>query len=65
MPSNPETIIRDIQMEFDNLLDFVAGDEAHTAPVYAIERSLLERLLALGRQLSTPGPGCPAPGGAP
>ena len=53
MPSNPETIIRDIQMEFDHLLDFVAGDEAHTAPVYAIERGLLERLLALGRQLLT------------
>ncbi len=53
MPSNPETIIRDIQMEFDNLLDFVAGDEAHTAQVYAIERGLLERLLALGRQLLT------------
>ncbi len=53
MPSNPETIIRDIQMEFDNLIDFVAGDEAHTAQVYAIERGLLERLLALGRQLLT------------
>ena len=53
MPSNPETIIQDIQMEFDNLLDFVAGDEAHTAQVYAIERGLLERLLVLGRQLLT------------
>lgn len=53
MPSNPETIIQDIQMEFDHLLDFVAGDEAHTAQVYAIERGLLERLLALGRQLLT------------
>jgi hypothetical protein len=53
MPSNPETIIRDIQMEFDNLIDFVAGDEAHTAQVYAIEQGLLHRMLALGRQLLT------------
>ena len=53
MPSNPETIIRDIQMEFDSLIDFVTGDEAHTAQVYAIERGLLGRLLALGRQLLT------------
>lgn len=51
MPSNPATIIRDIQMEFDALLDFVAGDQAHTAQVYAIERGLLRRLLGLGRQL--------------
>ena len=51
MPSNPETIIQDIQVEFDNLLDFVTGEEAHTAQVYAIERGLLSRLLALGRQL--------------
>ena len=51
MPSNPETIIRDIHMEFDALLDFVAGDQAHTAQVYAIERGLLRRLLGLGRQL--------------
>ncbi len=25
MPSNPETIMHDIQMEFDSLIDFVAG----------------------------------------
>jgi len=42
MPSNPETIIRDIQIEFDALIDFVAGDQAHTAQVYAIERGLLK-----------------------
>ncbi len=53
MPSNPETIIRDIQMEFDSLIDFVAGEQARTAQVYAIERGLLGRLLALGRQLLT------------
>ncbi len=51
MPSNPEHIIQDIQVEFDNLLDFVTGEEAHTAQIYAIERGLLSRLLALGRQL--------------
>ncbi len=51
MPSNPETIIRDIHMEFDALIDFVAGEEAHTAQIYDIERGLLGRLLAMGRQL--------------
>ncbi len=51
MPSNPETIIQDIQVEFDNLLDFVSGEEAHTAQIYDIERGLLKRLLALGREL--------------
>ena len=51
MPSNPETIIRDIHMEFDALIDFVAGEEAHTAHIYDIERGLLGRLLAMGRQL--------------
>lgn len=51
MPSNPDTIIHDIQAEFDNLINFVTAEGAHTAQVYDIERGLLARLLALGRQL--------------
>ncbi len=33
------------------MLDFVSGEQARSAQVYAIERGLLRRLLALGRQL--------------
>lgn len=51
MPSYSAPIIHDIQMAFDNLIDFVTGEEAHTAQIYDIERGLLRRLLALGRQL--------------
>ena len=51
MPSTPDTLIREIRMEFDDLLDFVTGQQAHSAQVYTIERGLLGRLLGLGRQL--------------
>ena len=51
MPSTPESLIRDIHMEFDDVLDFVSGQQACSAQVYAIERGLLSRLLDLGRQL--------------
>jgi hypothetical protein len=51
MPSTPDTLIRDIRMEFDDLLDFVTGQQARSAQVYTIERGLLGRLLGLGGQL--------------
>ncbi len=50
MPSNPETIIHDIQMEFDSLIDFVAGERACTAQVYVSGACWA---VALGRQLLT------------
>ena len=51
MTSNPEMIIQDVHKEFEMLLDFVTGEQAHQATADQIERGLFRLLLALGAKL--------------
>jgi hypothetical protein len=48
MTFNSQEIIQDIRAEFENLLDFVSGEEARTAKADQIERGLFKMLLNLG-----------------
>lgn len=51
MTSNPEMIIQDVRQEFEMLLDFVTGEQAHQATADQIERGLFKLLLAMGAKL--------------
>jgi hypothetical protein len=51
MTSNPEVIIQDVRQEFEMLLDFVTGEQAHQATADQIERGLFKLLLAMGAKL--------------
>ena len=51
MTSNPEMIIQDVRKEFEMLLDFVTGEQAHQATADQIERVLFKLLLAMGAKL--------------
>ena len=51
MTFNSQEIIQDIRAEFENLLDFVSGEEARTAKADQIERGLFKMLLNLGAKL--------------
>jgi hypothetical protein len=51
MAFNSQTIIRDIRMDFEKMLDFVTGKEAHTATASQIERGVFQLLLDLGAKL--------------
>lgn len=51
MTSNSQTIIQDIRQEFEMLLDFVSGEQAHQATADQIERGLFKLLLAMGAKL--------------
>jgi hypothetical protein len=51
MTSNSQTIIQDIRQEFEMLLDFVTGEQAHQATADHIERGLFKLLLAIGAKL--------------
>lgn len=51
MTSNSKTIIQDIRQEFEMLLDFVVGEQAHQATADHIERGLFKLLLAMGAKL--------------
>lgn len=51
MTSNPEMIIQDVRQEFEMLLDFVSGEQAHQATADQIERGLFKLLLAMGAKL--------------
>ena len=51
MTSNPEMIIQDVRKEFEMLLDFVTGEQAHQATADQIERGLFKLLLAMGAKL--------------
>jgi hypothetical protein len=51
MTSNPEMIIQDVRKEFEMLLDFVTGEQAHLATADQIERGLFKLLLAMGAKL--------------
>jgi len=51
MTFNPQNIIQEIRAEFEQMLDFVTGEEAQTATADCIERGLFRRLLDLGAKL--------------
>ena len=51
MTFNPQNIIQGIRAEFEQMLDFVTGEEAQTATADCIERGLFRRLLDLGAKL--------------
>ena len=51
MTINSQEIIRDIRTEFENLLDYVTGEQARTAKADSIERGLFKMLLSMGAKL--------------
>jgi hypothetical protein len=53
MTSNSQTIIPEIQAEFNSLIEFVTNEQALTATADQIERGLFRRLLCLGAKLLT------------
>jgi hypothetical protein len=53
MTFNSDLIIKDIRTDFEELLDFVMGEEARTASADRIERGLFKMLLSLGAKLLT------------
>jgi hypothetical protein len=53
MTFNSQDIIQDIRAEYDMLIEFVTGEQAHTATADHIERGLFKLLLKLGAKLLT------------
>ena len=51
MTFNSQEIIQDVRAEFEQLLDFVTGEQARTAKADSIERGLFKMLLSLGAKL--------------
>lgn len=51
MTSNPESIVPQLQQEFQNLLAYVTGPDARSQTTYIVELTLFRRLLALGAAL--------------
>lgn len=51
MASNSQEIIQDVRVQFEQLLDFVTGDEARYATADQIERGLFKLLVQLGYKL--------------
>lgn len=51
MASNADTIVQQLQQDFQALLDYVTGPESRTSSAYCVEVTLFRRLLALGAAL--------------
>lgn len=51
MTSNPESIVQQVQCEFQNLLAYVTGPDARSQTAYTVELTLFRRLLGLGAAL--------------
>ncbi len=51
MASNSQEIIQDVRIQFEQLLDFVTGDEAKDATADQIERGLFKLLVQFGYKL--------------
>ena len=51
MSSNSAQIVRQLRHEFQELLDYVIGDQARSRTGYEVELTLFRRLLALGAKL--------------
>lgn len=53
MTSNSQAIIQDIRTDFEKMLEYVTGEEAHRATADATERGLFKMLIAMGLKLLT------------
>ncbi len=53
MTFNSQVIIQDIRKDFDNMLDYVTGEQARTATADATERGLFRMLIEMGLKLLT------------
>ncbi len=51
VPSNAAHIVQQVQQDFQALLAYLTGPEAHTQTAYIVEVTLFRRLLALGATL--------------
>lgn len=51
MASNSQEIIQDIRRQFEQMMDFVTGEQARTATADHIERGLFKMLLKLGAKM--------------
>ena len=51
MTFNSQEIIQDVRAQFEDMLDFVTGEQARTATADHIERGLFKLLLSLGAKL--------------
>jgi len=51
MASNAEQTVHQIQHDFQKLMAYVTGPEAHAHTAYEVELTLFRRLLALGAAL--------------
>ena len=51
MVSNSETIIQDVRVQFEQMLDFVTGETAQRASAYQMESGLFKLLVSLGAKL--------------
>ncbi len=51
MTSNVSPIVQQIQQDFQALLTYVSGPEAHAQTAYTVELTLFRRLLVLGAAL--------------
>jgi hypothetical protein len=51
MTSNPESIVQQLQDDFQNLLVYITGPDARAQTAYTVELTLFRRLLALGAVL--------------
>src|SRR3970282_1695124 len=53
MTFNPQVIIQDIRTDFENMLEYVTGEQARTASADATERGLFKMLIEMGLKLLT------------
>lgn len=51
MVSNSETIIQDVRVQFEQMIEFVTGERAQRASAYQIESGLFKLLVSLGLKL--------------
>ncbi len=51
MPANSDAIVQQVRDDFQALLAYVSGPEAHSQTAYSVELTLFRRLLALGATL--------------
>jgi hypothetical protein len=51
VPSNAAPIVQQVQLDFQALIAYLTGPEAHTQTAYMVEMTLFRRLLALGAAL--------------
>jgi hypothetical protein len=53
MTFNSQVIIQDIRADFEQMLEYVTGEQARTATADAMERGLFKMLIEMGLKLLT------------